>query len=106
MSATTAQHIAARDDIDLIQRFIAKAEMMGLDAPGSFVQNNIATLISVDIDTATPGLQTVTDVYAYAAGIRQAHIEATPPAPGLNPAAVTDEQIEQAINVVRVPPVE
>lgn len=100
MTATTAQHIAARNDLDLLQRFVAKAEMMGVESPTALIQNNIAKLISIDVDSATEGLQTITDVYAYAQGIRDAHIAATPLPPGLNPAAVTDDQIGSAILVV------
>lgn len=101
MAATTAQHIAARNDVDLLQRFIAKAEMMGVESPTSFIQNNMAKLISVDIDTSQEGLQTITDVYAYADAIRTEHVAATPPPPGQNPAAVNDPQLEAAILAVQ-----
>lgn len=100
---TTAQHIAARSDNDLLARFIAKAEMMP-DVPAEWIQQNIVKLIQVPVAEG----KTITDVHAFAAGSREAYIAATPPSPGVNPAAVLDSYLEAAILAVKnpVPPEE
>lgn len=96
MTDTTAQHIAARDDKDLRSRLVAAAEQAHVDNPESFVQANIGRLISTKINGDT----TVTAVHAYASSVYDAAVAALPPAPGLNPAAVTDDQLAQAIQAV------
>ena len=97
MTTTTTQHIRAKSDIDLLQRFIAKAEMMGQDNPAGWVQNNLARLITQTAE----GTQTVADVYAYADSVREEYIKNTPPAPGANLGAVTDAHMQSAIEAVR-----
>jgi hypothetical protein len=94
--AGTNQHINARNDSDLIERFIAAAEQAGLDNASSWVGNNIGRLITVAID----GNQTVADVHAYADEVRKAYIDATPMRPGKNPGAVTDTHLDDAISAV------
>ncbi|WNO27805.1 hypothetical protein SEA_HUWBERT_54 [Microbacterium phage Huwbert] len=94
---TTEQHMRARGDQDLLNRFIAKAEMMGLENPYNFIQSNMAALISAEVAEG----QTVSNVYAYAAETRDAYIEATPPLPGANMGAVTDTHLETAIAAVQ-----
>lgn len=99
MSATTAQFIAAEGDGDLLGRFIAKAKLMGVDNPQSLIQGNYAKLLT----TVVAEGQTVVDVYAYASTSREQYIAAIPPAPGVNPGAVTDAYLETAINAVLPP---
>lgn len=94
---TTQQHIAARSDTDLIERFTAKAEMMGLDTPGTFVHDNMVKLIQVPVSEG----KTITDVHAYAAQHRREYIDATPAPAGADPAAVIDDYLEAAIIAVR-----
>lgn len=99
MTDTTAQHIAARDDQDLHARLIAVAEQHHIDNAEQFVQVNLGKLISTDLG----GGSTITSVHAYASTVRQAAVDQLPPAPGLNPAAVTDEQLAQAVSAVWAP---
>lgn len=99
MTDTTAQHIAARDDQDLVARLIAAAEQAHIDNPETFVRNNIGKLISTEIGQDT----TITTVHAYASLIRESALAQLPPKPGLDPAAVTDQQLAQAIQAVWEP---
>lgn len=88
--ATLAQHIAARNDDDLLQRLIAAAEQAGIPNPQGWAESNRGRLVSVPV-----GDTTLADVHAYAVATY------TPtPRPGINPAAVTDEQIAAAIQAV------
>lgn len=99
MTDTTAQHIAARDDVDLVARLVASAEQAHIPQPQSFVQANIGRLISTDIGNGS----TITTVHAYASSVYESAVASLPPAPGINPAAVTDEQLTQAVNAVWTP---
>ena len=94
--ATTADHMAARGDADLLARFIARAEQLGVENVSSWVQAHMGQLIGQKID----GNQTVTDVYAYAANVRREYIAATPQRPGENMGAVTDSHLEVAIQAL------
>ena len=96
MTDTTAQHIAARDDIDLVARLIAAAEQAHIPNPDSFVRTNVGKLISTQIGDGS----TITAVHAYASTVYQQAVAALPPKPGANPAAVTDTQLTQAIQAV------
>lgn len=89
--ATIAEHIAARNDADLRERFVAAAERAGIDAPAHWVDSLMGRLVDTDIGETSVG-----DVHAYAV----ATYEPTP-RPGQNPAAVTDPQIEAAVASVR-----
>lgn len=89
--ATIAEHIAARNDTDLLARLVAAAERAGIDAPAHWVNTHMGRLVAADI-----GDSTVADVHAYAV----ATYEPTP-RPGENPAAVTDVQLEAAVAAVR-----
>lgn len=88
---TIAEHIAARNDQDLRERFVAAAERSGIDAPAHWVDSQMGRLVSADI-----GGTSTADVHAYAV----ATYEPTP-RPGQNAAAVTDPQIEAAVAAVR-----
>ena len=94
--ATTADHMAARGDADLLARFIARAEQLGVENASGWVQAHMGQLIGQKVD----GTQTVTDVYAYAANVRREYIAATPPRPGENMGAVTDTHLETAISTI------
>lgn len=96
MADTTAQHIAARDDQDLMARLIASAEQAHIPNPESFVRQNVGRLISTEIVGGT----TVTAVHAYASTVYAEALAALPPKPGLNPAAVTDNQLAEAVQAV------
>lgn len=98
MTDTTAQHIAARDDQDLKARLIAVAEQAGIPNAASFVEQNLGKLVSIDI-----GGTTLTAVHAYASQVYRDAVAALPPAPGLNPAAVTDAQLTDAVATVWQP---
>lgn len=96
MTDTTAQHIAARNDKDLRERLVAAAEQAHIDSPENFVAMNIGRLISAKVD----GDSTITTVHAYADDVRKAAVAALPPAPGLNPGAVTDTHLAAAVQAV------
>lgn len=96
MTDTTAQHISARDDEDLTARLVAAAEQAHIPSAESFVRMNAGRLISTEISGGT----TITAVHAYASSVYADAVAALPPAPGLNPAAVTDAQLSEAIGIV------
>lgn len=85
-----------RDDLDLQQRFIAKAEMMGIPNAAQWVGSNITLLITEVVQEG----QTIGDVYSYAREVRDTHIATTPPPPGKNLGAVTDAHLETAITAL------
>lgn len=94
---TTAQHMNARSDVDLMARFTAMAEMMELPNPAGWVQVNMPKLITQEVENG----QTITDVHAYADETRNNYIAATPPPPGLNPGAVLDSHLRTAIEALQ-----
>ena len=97
---TTAMHIAARSDQDLLERLIAAAEMQGIPSAAGWVQQNIGTLISTPL---TEGEDTIASIFDYAKGSYEAAVAALPPKPGANPAAVTDVYLAQAITELTTP---
>lgn len=97
MATTTTQHMQTRDDFDLRQRLVAKAELLHIDNAEAWVNLNITRLITEVVDQG----QTIGDVYSYAREVRDAYIAAIPPAPGANLSAVTDGHLEAAIAGVR-----
>ena len=56
--ATTADHMAARGDVDLYNRFIAKAEQMGIPEASNWIQSRMGILVTQPVD----GGQTVTEL--------------------------------------------
>ncbi len=97
---TTSEHIAARDDGDLISRLVAAAEQMDIPNAGSAVSAVLPKLVSSTI-SVNGEETTLTTVHAYAAAVRRDLLEseaALPP--GLNPGAVTDAHLEAAIQAV------
>lgn len=88
--ASIADHIGARNDNDLLARFVAAAEIEGIPNAQQFAERRRGELVSADI-----GGTTIADVHAYAV----ATYEPTP-RPGANPAAVTDDQIIAAVQAL------
>lgn len=89
--ATIAQHMAARNDNDLLQRLIAAAERAGIPSPQAWAETNRGAIVSVTAEGTT-----LADVHAYAV----ASYEPTP-RPGADDTKVTDVQIEAAVAAVR-----
>lgn len=99
MVDTTAQHIAARNDKDLLDRLVAVAEQAQIPNAAEFVQTQMGRLVSTPID----GDSTITTVHAYASQVREEAVKQLPLPAGLNPAAVTDQQLSTAIQAVWEP---
>jgi hypothetical protein len=97
---TTSQHINARNDLDLQQRFIAMAEMEEIPDAAAWVSQNMSKLVNVDVENG----QKVSDVYNYAKEVRDNHIASTPLPPGKNLGAVTDTHISTAIAAINAEP--
>lgn len=98
--ASTTQHIAARDDLDLQQRLIAAAEQMGVQNASSSVVANLGALVSRQIEVdGSP--TSIADVHAYAADVREQYLaDEKAMSPGLNPGAVTDVILNAALTEV------
>lgn len=94
--ATTTDHINARGDFNLQDRFVAKAEQLNIPNASSWVLSHISKLVTEKVD----GNQSITDVFAYASNVRKEYIAATPPEPGANLGAVTDSHLETAIQAL------
>lgn len=86
MTATLAQHIAARNDTDLLARVVAAAEQANVPNPQQWAEQHIGSIVAAEL----AGDTSIADVHAYA-------VSQMPPRPGLNPAAVTDDQIREAV---------
>ena len=93
MAVTTLTNIidASRDQ-DLLARIGAAAAQAGIPEPLMWAQRHAAEIASQSINADG---ETIASVYAYAA--------ATYVPPGLNPAAVTDDYIRQAVAQVNTP---
>jgi len=93
--ASLAEHNAARNDDDLTQRFIAAAEQLGVSNNAQmWVDQNRGAIVAVR--TGEGEEDTISDAHAYAVATYN-----PPPRPGVNPAAVTDNQIKIAIQAVK-----
>lgn len=77
--ATTTQHIIARNDPDLLDRFVAAAEQEGVPDASAWVQANLGALIAAEVE----GGQV---------------IAATPERAGASLAAVTDTHLTTALD--------
>lgn len=95
--ATTAQHIAARNDADLLTRLVAAAEMAGIPDAESKVRSNLGRLMTVVITAEGESPQVIADVHAYASVQRADALAAVPPPPGEDPASVTDVHLAVAV---------
>lgn len=82
---TTAEHIAARDDVDLQRRLVAAAEQAGISNAASEVSANLGRLISLTDAKALIGVLLA-------------------PPPGQNPGAVTDPILAAAVQAVLATP--
>ena len=91
--ATTAEHLAARGDVDLRMRLEAAAEMHGIREAEEWVEKNIGALLTAQIASD----KTIADVYAYAAGEHARLLKEVSPPPGANLAAVTDSHLAAAV---------
>lgn len=103
--ASTNQHINARNDPDLLDRFIAAAEQANVPNASAWVQANMGRLVCVVVEVGGEGEgddKTVSDVHSYADEVRDAYIAATPARPGANLGAVTDAHMVTAITAVQV----
>lgn len=85
--ATLAQHIAARNDNDLLARLIAAAEQAGIPNAQQWAEQHRGELVSTQIDGTT-----LADVHAYAVA------SYTPtPRPGADDTKITDAQVAAAV---------
>lgn len=93
--ATTAEHIAARNDSDLYQRLVAAAEIQGIPNAAQWVEQNRGALVSTEI---APGGDTtsITNIHAYAVATYEPRLR-----PGEDPESVTDAYLIAAVNKVR-----
>ena len=83
---------AARD-ADLLDRMVSAAAELGIQDPSSWVHNNSRKLATAYIEDGNV-TSTIASVYAYARDTR-------PPAPGANPAVVTDKHIRYAVQHIK-----
>lgn len=97
--ASTAQHIEARSDPDLLARLVATAEQAGIPNASAWTQEHMGALICTPVQDD----QTIADVRAYAAAVREQAVAALPPAPGFDPAAVTDVHLRTAVDAFFAP---
>jgi len=93
---STADYRAARGDAELMARFVAQAEMMGIPNAASVVQNNYVALLNADVANGS----TVAYVYTYAHTNRENYIKATPPPAGVDPAGVLDAYLKTALETL------
>lgn len=91
--ATLAQHLSARNDSDLLLRFVAAAEQSGIPNAQAWAESNLGKLISIKVDDST-----IADVHAYA--VAQFEKAQPTPRPGQDPTLVTDDQIRKAVQFV------
>lgn len=94
---TTEQYIVAKHDTDLLARLIAKAELLQVPDPSDWVYQNLTALMQAPITES----DTIVTVFAYAKTTRDSYIAATPPAPGANLGAVTDDHLTTVIQKVQ-----
>ncbi|MBN9607864.1 MAG: hypothetical protein BGO26_06770 [Actinobacteria bacterium 69-20] len=99
MSQTSAALIAAFADNDLYERIVALAATVGV-TPDQVAQARWQMVIAAANDSGT---DTIASVYDYAMETRAQAVAALPPAPGINPGAVTDAHILHALGAVFPP---
>lgn len=93
---STADFIAATTDTDLAARVRAAAQMAGVSNAEAWAAANLPA-ICMFATTAGP----IVDAYAYARNVRDQYMAATPPPPGVNPGAVTDAMLIEAVAALR-----
>lgn len=89
--ATQAQHIAARNDGDLLARFVAAAELAGIPNPQAWAETHRGQIVAQAVQDG----QALADVYAYAVASYAGR-------PGQDATKVTDGHVAQAVNSVYV----
>lgn len=89
--ATLSQHISARNDADLLDRFTAAAEVAGIENPQGWAEAHRGELVAADVADG----QNIADVYAYAVATY-----APTPRPGVDSSKVTDDLIVKAVSKV------
>lgn len=92
--------IEAVQDHDLRQRAIAIAAQEGVLLPEAEIAQRIYELVTAPVDDQG---NTIASVYEYAATRREEAIAAIPPAPGADPAAITDAHLAYAIRARLAP---
>jgi hypothetical protein len=93
---STASFIACTTDPDLVRRLQASAQMAGVPNADAWVLANLPALC---LHAGPAGV--IVDAYAYARDVRDQHVAATPPPPGVNPAAVTDAMLAESVDALR-----
>lgn len=88
---TLAAHIAARNDADLLARFVAAAELLGVPDPQTWADMQKGSLVAQPISDT----QKLSDVYAYAV-----ETYSPVPRPGQDGTKVTDAHIMTAVRQV------
>ena len=85
--------IAAAADEDLAARALAVAVVLGIPNAEYQTEKVRRALVVAPLDESG---STIATVHEYAVQVREDHIAATPPPPGANPAAITDEHLAAA----------
>lgn len=93
--------IAAAGDADLRARLVALLAASGHQTPAGTVEQRIGQIVAQAISTQG---QSIADVHAYTAARRAQAVAALPPAPGADPAAVTDAQLRAALTTLGLLP--
>ena len=96
---SSAALIAAAADADLTARLIARGAALGYSQ--AQVEVALRRLAAAPVDGT--GENTIASVYEYASLTHAKAVEALPPAPGVNPSAVTDAYLDHALTVTLGP---
>lgn len=91
---SSADLIAAAADTDLRARLVALLAASGHQTPAAAIEQRIGEIVAQGVSDQG---QTVADVHAYATARRAQAVASLPPAPGADPAAVTDVQLRDAL---------
>lgn len=103
--ATIEELKNASEDGELRARFEVAITSLGLPLPDAAAKQLVWDNFGRIVGTQIPGAQqNVADVYTYARNVRSEALSAVPPAPGSNPAAVTDENIRAVLTLLFVDP--
>lgn len=92
---TSESLINAAADTDLALRFVALGATLGYTQGD--IESNLRKLVAAQLNANG---DTVASVYDYAYQVRKQALDAVPPSPGANLAAVTDDYIRSALNKV------
>lgn len=89
---TSKQIIEAARDEDLRERLAALAAARTIPNPTAWVAARLQELVSVDLDAGGPSKDSIATIYEYAQTQYERALR-----PGENPAWITDEQLQAAI---------